>query len=127
MGWAADPEGPGTGVDAVQIYLDGDSVRGTFLGAANYGEERLDVAAQLGQPRFGLSGYSLQIEIPPGPHTLYVQARRRGSTGSGAWSPPAVLDVVATPAVSVAEGGRAQLHFGSVRGPPDYSIPFLRS
>src|SRR5207249_8956259 len=65
MGWAADPEGTGTGVDAVHVYLDGDSVRGTFLGAASYGEERLDVAAQLGQPRFGLSGYSLQIEIPP--------------------------------------------------------------
>jgi hypothetical protein len=121
MGWAADPEGAGTGVDAVHIYLDGDSARGTFLGAASYGEERLDVAAQLGQPRFGLSGYSLQIEIPPGAHTLYVQARRRGSTGSGAWSPPALLDVVATPAVSVAEGGRVQLPSAGCPRAPDGS------
>jgi len=108
MGWAVDPEGPGSGVDAVHVYLDGEIGSGTFLGAANYGEERLDVASELGQPRFGLSGYSLQIEIPPGPHTVYVQARRRTNSGSGDWSPPATVDVVAAPAVSVAEGGRVQ-------------------
>src|SRR5207248_4628178 len=108
VGWAVDLDGPDSGVDAVNVYLDGDMNNGAFLGAANYGEERLDVAAQLGQPRFGLSGYSLQVEIPAGSHTLYVQARRRGSTGSGGWSPPAIVDVQAAPAVSVAESGRVQ-------------------
>ncbi len=121
MGWAADPEGPGSGVDAVQVYLDGEMGSGAFLGAANYGEERLDVAAQLGQPRFGLSGYSLEIEIPPGPHTLYVQARRRSSNGSGAWSPPATVDVVAAPAVSVSESGRVQLPSAGCARAPDGS------
>ena len=36
---------------------------GQFVGAAEYGGERLDVASQLGQPRFGLSGYQLQVEL----------------------------------------------------------------
>lgn len=106
-GWAVDPEAPGTGVDAVHVYLDGEAGRGYFLGAANYGEERLDVAQQLGQPRFGLAGYSLQVEVPPGPHTLYVYARRRGSAAGEVWSAPATVDIVATPAVTVPPAGRA--------------------
>ena len=47
------------------------------MGAAEYGGERLDVASQLGQPRFGLSGDQLQVELASGEYTLYVYARRR--------------------------------------------------
>src|SRR4051794_32696258 len=72
MGWAVDPEGTGSGVDAVHVYLDGEAGRGQFVGAADYGGERPDVASQLGQPRFGLSGYQMQVELAAGEHTLYV-------------------------------------------------------
>jgi hypothetical protein len=107
IGWAADPAGVGSGVDAVQVYLDGPQGQGVLLGTANYGEDRPDVATQLGQPRFGLSGFSVQIEVPAGAHSVYVHARRHEENGSGAWSPPAQVDVVATAAVTVAEGARS--------------------
>ncbi len=115
-GWAVDPEAPGSGVDAVHVYLDGEAGQGYFLGAATYGEEREDVADQLGQPRFALSGYTLQVEVPPGPHTLYVYGRRRGAGEPRAWSAPATVEIVAqaedaTPAASrivVPPGGCAR-------------------
>jgi hypothetical protein len=96
IGWAVDPDGPGSGVDAVHLYLDGEAGVGHFLGAATYGEERLDVAEQLGQPRFALSGFSVQVEVPPGTHIVYVYARRRASAGAP-WSAPATVEVTATP------------------------------
>src|SRR5437879_4505305 len=44
-GWAADPAGPGTGVDAVEVVMDGlRGSGGTSLGMANYGSARSDVA-----------------------------------------------------------------------------------
>src|SRR5712692_10182953 len=109
IGWAADPAGRGSGVDAVHVYLDGEAGSGRLLGLATYGAERLDVAQQLGEPRFGLSGYELQVEVPPGAHTLYVYARRGATTGPEQWSLPATVDVVATPAVAAPETGRSLL------------------
>src|SRR5579883_3512992 len=94
MGWAVDPESTGTGVDAVYVYLDGEAGHGYFLGAAEYGGDRPDVATQLGQPRYGPSGYQLQVEVPPGEHTLYVYARQRGGEPRQ-WSAPATVDVMA--------------------------------
>src|SRR5579883_264453 len=94
MGGAVDPESTGTGVDAVYVYLDGEAGHGYFLGAAEYGGDRPDVATQLGQPRYGPSGYQLQVEVPPGEHTLYVYARQRGGEPRQ-WSAPATVDVMA--------------------------------
>ena len=96
VGWAVDPDGSDSGVDAVHLYLDGEPGVGHFLGAAIFGEERLDVAEQLGQPRFALSGYSLQVEVPPGAHTVFVYARRRAGAGSP-WSAPTTVEITATP------------------------------
>jgi hypothetical protein len=97
VGWAADSESTGSGVDAVYLYLDGEAGQGHFLGAATYGAERADVAAELGHPRFALSGYSLEVELPPGAHTLYAYARRRGSAEPGLWSAPASVDLTVMP------------------------------
>src|SRR5204862_3463575 len=69
-GWAADPNSSsGTGVDRVDVYLDGDQSSGTLLGRATYGLSRPDVAAHLGGGRFALSGYALLASASPGPHT----------------------------------------------------------
>jgi hypothetical protein len=119
MGWAVDPEGSGSGVEAVYVYLDGEAGRGHFLGAAEYGGERPDVAAQLGQPRFALSGYLLQIEVAPGEHTLYVYARRRGSGEEGIWSAPATVDVVAIADGTPTSSGRQPVLPGACARAPD--------
>ncbi|HEY7067935.1 MAG TPA: hypothetical protein VII06_41170 [Chloroflexota bacterium] len=94
MGWAVDPESTGSGVDTVRVYLDGEAGHGYLVGTAEYGGDRPDVADRLGQPRFGLSGYLLQVEVAPGEHTLYVYARRRGPEPQ-AWSAPTTVGIVA--------------------------------
>lgn len=94
-GWAADLDGPGTGVDQVHVYWGGEAGRGYFLGAANYGEERPDVGRQLGHIRYSLAGWSLLVELPPGEQTLYVYARRRGTA---TWSAPATVTFSVVPA-----------------------------
>jgi hypothetical protein len=79
-GWAADPtSAEGTGVDAVQVYLDGmPPDEGTYLGKAEYGLDRPDVAAMLGE-QFVASGYRFtwRVAAPPGEHELLVLARDR--------------------------------------------------
>ncbi len=85
-GWAADTAGPGTGVDAVRIYLNGQMDHGgTLLGDANYGTPRQDVAAALGSPAVTNSGYHFTWTpsgLNAGVHTLYVYAR----SANGTWS-----------------------------------------
>src|SRR5438067_12794324 len=53
-GWAADPAARGgTGVDRVDVYVDGErDAGGTRLGQATYGLRRPDVAANLGSQQF---------------------------------------------------------------------------
>ncbi|HLI27014.1 MAG TPA: hypothetical protein VKZ60_08095 [Chloroflexota bacterium] len=94
-GWAADLDGPGTGVDQVHVYLGGEAGRGYFLGAAHYGEERPDVGRQLGHIRYSLAGWSLTVEVPPGEQTLYVYAHRRGTE---TWSAPTTVTFTVVPA-----------------------------
>jgi len=56
-GWALDPAGPGTGVDAVRVYLDGPmDAGGTLLGNATYGKPRPDVGVLYGSAYVN-SGY----------------------------------------------------------------------
>ncbi len=85
-GWAIHPAATsGTGVDAVQIYLDGlAGSEGQELGAVTYGDERADVAATYGE-RYRYSGYHFDWDITgvsSGLHVLYVYVH---STVSG-WS-----------------------------------------
>jgi hypothetical protein len=75
----------GTGIDMVHIYLDGPYGTGTIIGAATYGLDRSDIAAQYGA-RFGPSGWELAWDtsgLTPGVHRLYLYAHR---TTDNAWS-----------------------------------------
>src|SRR5579871_2161522 len=59
-GWAVDPAGPGSGVDSVQVYLDGPmGSTAPLLGSTSYGSARPDVAVALGNPAFTDSGFNL--------------------------------------------------------------------
>lgn len=72
-GWAIDyGVMTGTGVDAIHVWatpVGGGSSR--FLGAAQYGSFRPDVAAAFGE-RFGHSAFALTATLPPGTYTLLV-------------------------------------------------------
>jgi hypothetical protein len=71
-GWALDAGATsGTGVDRVDVYLDG-----TLRGAATYGDNRPDMAAAYGA-RFASSGFHYQLDlstIPAGNHSLEARA-----------------------------------------------------
>lgn len=77
-GWAADPTGPGTGVDLVRIYLDGPmDAGGRLLGSATTGVSRPDVAAATGNPALATSGFNYlwtPSGLSGGTHTIYVYA-----------------------------------------------------
>ncbi len=85
-GWAADPTGPGTGVDTVRVYLDGPmDGGGTLVGNATYGGVRADVAIALGNPSAVNSGFDLTWtpqSIEGGTHVLFVYAR----SAAGGWT-----------------------------------------
>lgn len=89
-GWAVNPASQrGTGVARVDLYLDGGpDTGGQYLGQANYGRERPDVAAALG-PQFLASGWDLAVDLPRGPHTLIAIA-----------APPAGEPTVVLPGVA---------------------------
>jgi hypothetical protein len=78
-GWAVDPAGPGTGIDEVRVYLDGEMDRGgRLIGMATYGKPRPDVAAVRGNPAWANSGFDYvwrPIGLRPGQHRIYVYAR----------------------------------------------------
>lgn len=79
-GWAVDPEGRGTGVEGVEVYLDGGAgAGGVPVGAVRYGTARPDVAASYSRPEWRNSGFALNWVLPrrvdPGEHTLYIYAR----------------------------------------------------
>ena len=78
-GWAADlsiKDSPG--IDRIEVYLDGPSDFGKFLGKAQYGLERKDVAAAYGNPNYSNCGYYLTYDgssLEPGStHSFYVYA-----------------------------------------------------
>jgi hypothetical protein len=110
-GWAADLAGPGTGVDAVRVYLDGPmDAGGTLLGNATYGSPRQDVAAALGTAAVASSGYDYRwtiADLSGGPHVIYIYAHSIG----GAWSfktvsvtAPAQPTATPTPAATPVRG-----------------------
>jgi hypothetical protein len=87
-GWAVDPAGPESGIDAVHVYLDAEPgmPRSRFLGQASYGLPRPDVARQLGDARFTNSGFSLLAELPPGVHSVFVYAHSAGTGPQDGWT-----------------------------------------
>lgn len=78
-GWAVDPDGPGTGVERVEVYLDGEAgAGGTPIRGVRYGTSRPDVAATYGRPEWSRSGFALNWRprnLTPGDHSLYVYAQ----------------------------------------------------
>jgi hypothetical protein len=100
-GWAANPASErGTGVSRVDVYVDGGPDQGGFyLGQADYGRERPDVAAALGGQRFLASGWELVTDMPRGPHTLVAVAAPSGNQ-------PALL-IPGVASIQTAVGGRA--------------------
>src|SRR3954452_10870989 len=82
-GWAIDLASPaGTGVFEVNVYLDGyGSEPGfAFIGKAEYGGSRVDVAQQFNDVRFARSAFNLSWDASTagqGPHSLVVLYRTR--------------------------------------------------
>ncbi|MBM2812109.1 MAG: conserved repeat protein, partial [Chloroflexi bacterium] len=63
-GWTLDPRAPsGSGIDAVHVYLDGEA-GAAGIGVAAVGRPRPDVAAALGRPTAGNTGFSLDTRLP---------------------------------------------------------------
>jgi hypothetical protein len=91
-GWAADLDSPlGTGIDVIHVWAyprgGGDPI---FVGQADYGGKRPDVAAFYGD-RFLKSGFGLRVaNLEPGDYTLGVFA---WSTAMGAWLPARLAPV----------------------------------
>ncbi|HEY7067024.1 MAG TPA: hypothetical protein VII06_36500 [Chloroflexota bacterium] len=130
-GWAADPNARGgTGVDRVDVYLDGErDAGGTRLGQATYGLQRPDVAANLGSQQFLLSGFALQATVDAGPHTVYVYAHPSDQSADQGWTPPkqaAVMAVAGAPppgAVAGIPGGVATLRSPVASGSVTLDMP----
>ncbi|MBE3092174.1 MAG: PD40 domain-containing protein [Chloroflexi bacterium] len=62
-GWSVDPDSQDTtGIDRIEIYLNGPRGFGKSLGEVNYGIERQDVANALGNANYTNSGYSLNFD-----------------------------------------------------------------
>jgi hypothetical protein len=123
-GWAADPSARGgTGVDRVEMYLDGErDAGGTRVGQATYGLQRPDVAANLGGQQFLLSGFALQTAVAPGPHTVYVYAHPSDQPANQGWTTPkqaALMAVTGAPqpgSVSSLGGGAVTLRLPNATG-----------
>jgi hypothetical protein len=126
-GWAADPGSPsGTGVDQVEVYLDGPrEAGGIFLARAEYGITRSDVARALGADRFARSGWRVEADLPPGQRSIYVYAHPADQPAGLNWAGPAVLSYEARP------GGpspaRAAIAPASPPGPPATGPAFQSS
>jgi len=86
-GWSADLSvGGSTGIERVEIYLNGPRDMGDFLGRAEYGIERQDVANALANGNYTNSGYKLifnAADLGPGTeNTIYVYSY----SGSGTYT-----------------------------------------
>lgn len=82
-GWAIDAtSASGTGVDEVDVYLDGPAGQGIGLGSTRTFKDRSDVAA-IYNAQFANSGYEIPVNvsnIAPGAHTLFVYSIHNGNT-----------------------------------------------
>jgi TolB protein len=76
-GWSVDSSYKDSpGIESVEIYLNGPRGSGRFLGEADYGIERQDVAAAFANTNYTNSGYSLDFDgselEPCRQNTLYI-------------------------------------------------------
>ena len=92
-GWAIDPEagyGNGPGVDAIHIFA-GDTCGAGLLLESEFNVERPDVIDVFALDESYLpSGYSIQLELPPGAHTIAVCGH---STVTDTFADPWVLNL----------------------------------
>ena len=106
-GWAVDTQAEsGTGIDAIEAYLDGSPGHGLPLGPPRSGLARPDVARILDRRGFANAGFTLTADIGHGVHTLWVRAR---SALSGVWSMQQVRFIVGAPpraGITTPETGR---------------------
>jgi hypothetical protein len=110
-GFAVDLDAPsGTGVDAVHVWAFPASGGAVFLGVANYGETRSELADMFGA-QFTSAGFSLTAStLTPGTYTVAAYAH---STVTGTFS--AVDTVTVTILASATE-----LYFSTPTGPDVY-------
>jgi hypothetical protein len=92
-GWNVDlGAASGSGVDRVQVYVDG-----TYVADAAYGSARGDIGSTYGS-RFGPSGFQYQLSltsVAPGNHTLEVRGRSTVTGADTSFLRP--ITVIATP------------------------------
>lgn len=84
-GWSADLSAQeGTGIEKIEIYLNGPRDFGTFLGKADYGRKRQDVADAYGNANFTDSGYDLTFDagsLGAGTeNTIYIYSYSKSGT-----------------------------------------------
>jgi len=115
-GWAVDTMGTGTGVDKIQVYLDGPmDGGGVLLGNATYGGDRTDVAVALGNQAASKSGFDYVWTpqmLDQGPHVLFVYAH---SLVNG-WT-YSTVNITAPQAINT--GSNASVRRGASGGPFD--------
>jgi hypothetical protein len=78
-GWAIDQEASaGSGIERVHVHVfpnPGSGAKPIFLGEAQLGIARSDVATYFGNPQFNRSGYRLQVkDLPVGKYDIVVSA-----------------------------------------------------
>ncbi|MCD4669081.1 MAG: DUF5050 domain-containing protein [Actinomycetia bacterium] len=84
-GWSADLSvQENTGIEKIEIYLNGPRNFGTFLGEADYGLERQDVANAYGNANYSASGYNFTFDagkLGPGTwNTIYIYSYSKSGT-----------------------------------------------
>jgi hypothetical protein len=88
-GWALSTESQaGTGIDRVQVYIDGPAETGVPLGQATYGLLRQDVAVARGDSRFAPSGWSLHADLAPGLRRLFIYGHLAERGDAEGWIGP---------------------------------------
>jgi len=116
-GWAVDSAGTGTGVDAVEIYVDGPRGSAAVRIAARYGNERNDVAERLSRPGWKNSGFSadwLARGLEPGSHTFHVYAH----STQGDWvSRTVAVGVSSSPSLAFDRGDWPYVNIRQEYGP----------
>src|SRR4051812_16449375 len=130
-GWAADPNArSGTGVDQVEVYLDGDrDAGGSRVGQATYGLQRPDIVGNLGSQQFLLSGFALQTTVAPGPHTFYVYAHPSDQPANQGWTAPKQAALIAVAgasqpgSVAGASGGAVTMRLPNATGSVTLDLP----
>ena len=73
-GFALDPAASNPGISTIHVWAFSSTGQARFIGVANYGLSRPDVAAVYG-PQFTASGYSINVKgLPPGDYLVGLYA-----------------------------------------------------